>query len=121
MHTRGVFSVAGEPSQGKSALAPEAAMCERRATATGTTINALRLASATQSRLDNDASNALRGGDGTESGTEARMRKVVLIADLVAVIGAALWFGSYQRWMFYGFLACVIVIEISVRYLRDLY
>ncbi len=49
------------------------------------------------------------------------MRKIVLIADLVAIIGAGMWFGSYQWWMFYVFLACFIVIEISVKYLTEIY
>jgi len=49
------------------------------------------------------------------------VRKIVLVADLVALIGAAMWFGSYRWWMFYGFFACVIVIETSVRYLKELY
>ena len=48
------------------------------------------------------------------------MRKIVLIADLVALIGAAMWFGSYRRWMFYVFLAAVVVIETSLRYLNEL-
>jgi hypothetical protein len=47
------------------------------------------------------------------------MRKIVLAADLVALTCAALWFGSYQWWMFYVFLACVIVIETSCRYLYE--
>ena len=52
--------------------------------------------------------------------TEALVRKIVLIADLVALIGAAMWFGSYRWWMFYGFLAAVVVIEISCKYLKEL-
>jgi hypothetical protein len=47
------------------------------------------------------------------------VRKIVLIADLVALIGAAMWFGSYRRWMFYVFLAAVVVIETSFRYLNE--
>lgn len=52
--------------------------------------------------------------------TEALVRKIVLIADLFALIGAAMWFGSYRWWMFYGFLAAVVVIETSCKYLREL-
>jgi hypothetical protein len=48
------------------------------------------------------------------------VRKIVLVADLVALIGAAMWFGSYRRWMFYVFLAAVVVIETSLRYLNEL-
>lgn len=47
------------------------------------------------------------------------MKKIVLVADLLALTCAALWFGSYQWWMFYAFLACVIVIETSCRYLCE--
>ena len=31
-----------------------------------------------------------------------------------------MWFGSYRRWMFYVFLAAVVVIETSFRYLNEL-
>ena len=47
------------------------------------------------------------------------MRTIVLLADVLALLGAGVWFGSYQWWMFYAFLACVVVIETSCRYLRE--
>ena len=51
---------------------------------------------------------------------EALVRKIVLIADLFALIGVAIWFGRYRWWMFYGFLAAVVVIETSCKYLKEL-
>ena len=48
------------------------------------------------------------------------MRKVVLVADVFAVIALALWFGSYRWWMFYGCLVFIIIIETSCRYLKAL-
>jgi hypothetical protein len=61
----------------------------------------------------------IRDGLATDR-TGALVRKIVLIADLFALIGAAMWFGSYRWWMFYGFLAAVVVIETSCKYLKEL-
>ena len=48
------------------------------------------------------------------------MRKVVLLADVFAVLALALWFGAYRWWMFYGSLVFIVIIETSWRYLRSL-